>query len=108
GYGDVVFLPSRIAPVKRQALAIEAMAHVREPVRLVVAGAPARPDHVEPLHELVNRLDLSERVELVAEWVPEERKRDLYAQCLAVVFPPYGEDGYGYVAGGGLPAPKTV
>ena len=108
GYGDVVFLPSRIAPVKRQALAIEAMAHVREPVRLVVVGAPDLPEHVEPLHELVNRLDLSERVELVAEWVPEERKRDLYAQCLAVVFPPYGEDGYGYVAGEAFAAAKPV
>jgi glycosyltransferase involved in cell wall biosynthesis len=107
-YGDVVFLPSRIAPVKRQALAIEAMAHVRSPVRIVVVGAPDLPEHVEPLRELVHRLALGDRVELVTEWVPEERKRDLYARCLAVVFPPYGEDGYGYVAGEAFASAKAV
>ena len=107
-YGDVVFLPSRIAPVKRQALAIEAMAHVRSPVRLVVTGAPDLPEHVEPLRELVARHGLGDRVEIVAEWISDERKRELYAQCLAVVFPPYGEDGYGYVAGEAFAAAKPV
>jgi len=107
-YGDVVFLPSRIAPVKRQALAIEAMAHVRSPVRLVVAGAPDLPEHVEPLRELVARHGLGDRVEIDAEWISDDRKRDLYAQCLAVVFPPYGEDGYGYVVGEAFAAAKPV
>ena len=38
-YGDYVLFPSRLEPIKRQSLAVEAMRHVRSPVRLVLVGS---------------------------------------------------------------------
>lgn len=95
-YGDFVFFPSRITPLKRQWLAVEAMAHVRSDVRLVVAGMPDLPEHLDRLRETVATEGLEERVEILDGWIDEERKRELYANALAVVFTPYDED-YGYV-----------
>ncbi len=43
GYGDEIVYVSRLTEHKRQWLAIEAMAHTRTPVSLVVAGAPDSP-----------------------------------------------------------------
>jgi glycosyltransferase involved in cell wall biosynthesis len=106
-YGDFVFFPSRIVPLKRQALAVQAMAHVRSGVRLVIAGEPDLPEHLEALRELNSSLDLGGRVELVGEWIDEARKRELYARCLAVVYPPLGED-YGYVTTEAFAASKAV
>lgn len=106
-YGDFVFFPSRIAPLKRQALALEAMAHVRSDIRLVIAGEPDLPEHLRPLRELVSSLGLEDRVELAGEWISEERKRELYGRCLAVLYPPLGED-YGYVTTEAFAASKAV
>jgi glycosyltransferase involved in cell wall biosynthesis len=107
GYGDFVFFPSRIAPLKRQALALEAMAHAGSDVRLVIAGEPDLPEHLDPLRELVSSLSLEDRVELAGEWIGEDRKRELYAGCLAVLYPPLGED-YGYVTTEAFAASKAV
>jgi glycosyltransferase involved in cell wall biosynthesis len=107
-YGDYVFFPSRIAPLKRQALALEAMAHVQSDVRLVIAGQPDLPDHLEPLRELIDRHHLDDRVELLGEWIDEERKRQLYAGALAVLYPPQDEDGLGYVTLESFAAAKPV
>jgi glycosyltransferase involved in cell wall biosynthesis len=96
-YGEFVFFPSRITPLKRQWLAVEAMAHVRSDVRLVVAGAPDLPEHLDRLRETVAEGGLEGRVEVLDGWIDEERKRELYANALAVVFTPYDED-YGYVS----------
>jgi glycosyltransferase involved in cell wall biosynthesis len=107
-YGDYVFFPSRIAPAKRQALAVEAMALVRSDVRLVVAGPPDLPEHLEPLRELVDRHGLYDRVELLGTWIDEERKRELYAGALAVLYPPQDEDGYGYVTAEAFAAERPL
>jgi glycosyltransferase involved in cell wall biosynthesis len=97
-FGDYVFFPSRITPLKRQWLAIEAMAHVRSDVRLVVAGSPDLPEHLVRLHDLIEQHQLHDRVELIPEWISEERKHELYARALACVYIPYDEDSYGYVS----------
>jgi glycosyltransferase involved in cell wall biosynthesis len=95
-FDDYVVFPSRITPLKRQWLAVEAMAHVTADVRLVLLGPPDLPQHVDRIRETVEREGLEDRVQLIDEWVDEERKRQLIANALAVVFPPYDED-YGYV-----------
>lgn len=96
-YGEYIFCPSRITPTKRQTLLVEAMAHVRTPVRLVLAGAPDESRHGESLTELVNELGVASRVELRLGWLQEREKRDLFAEALGCAYVPYDEDSYGYV-----------
>ena len=100
---DYVFFPSRVASIKRQHLAVEAMRHVRSSLRLVIAG-PGDHGH---LARLAAEYGVGSRVQLVPGWLPEQRKLDLLARCLGVVFPPYDED-YGYVTLEGFLACKPV
>ena len=102
-YGDAVFFPSRLEPLKRQSLAVEAMRHVRTPVRLVLAGGG--PDEPE-LRAQVARLGVGDRVELAGR-VPDERLLELYLGALAVYYGPYDED-YGYVTLEGFAAHRPV
>lgn len=95
-YGDFVLYPSRINPVKRQHVAIEAMAHVTNDVRLVIAGRPESDRYADRLRGLVDKYDLADRVELLMEWVPQERMDALLSTCRAVVYIPLDEDSYGY------------
>lgn len=102
-YGDVIFYPSRLEPLKRQSLVVEAMRHVRTPVRLVLAGGG--PDEPE-LRAQVARLGVGDRVELAGR-VPDERLLELYLGALAVYYGPYDED-YGYVTLEGFAAHRPV
>jgi glycosyltransferase involved in cell wall biosynthesis len=96
-YGDFVFYPSRLAPIKRQDLLIQAMAHVSTPVRLVVAGSPDVGDgEAKRLRGLIRKLQLDERVDLLSHWIPHEQKQDLFAHALAGAYVPFDEDSYGY------------
>lgn len=87
-----IFFPSRVAPIKRQDLAIAAMRYVSSDVRLVIAGA----GDIDGLSRLIEVHGVGERVELLGGWMREQRKLDLFARCLGVLFPPHDED-YGYV-----------
>jgi glycosyltransferase involved in cell wall biosynthesis len=108
GYGDFVFAPSRLSAIKRQALLIEAMAHVRTPVRLVVAGPPDEPAQLQRLEQLIAELGVGERVELIGRWISDEHKRELFAQALACAYVPFDEDSYGYVTLESFHARKPV
>jgi glycosyltransferase involved in cell wall biosynthesis len=107
-YGDYVFFPSRITPTKRQQLLVQALAHTRSGVRAVIAGAPDVSSYLDPLRETIEREGLASRVELIPEWISEERKLELYANALAVVYPPLDEDSYGYVTMEAFYAHKAV
>jgi glycosyltransferase involved in cell wall biosynthesis len=96
GYGDFVFYPSRVVPIKRQLLAVRAMVHVTSDVRLVIAGQPEHADYADLLRDAVREHGLQDRVELQLEWIPEEVKTRLLADCLAVLYLPVDEDSYGY------------
>jgi glycosyltransferase involved in cell wall biosynthesis len=91
-YGDYIFFPSRLEAQKRQRLLIEAMRLVRTPLRAVIAGDGSER---EELRALVNRLGVSDRVELRG-YVNEDEMIGLYANALAVCYLPFDED-YGYV-----------
>lgn len=102
-YGEAIFYPSRLEPLKRQSLVVEAMRYVKTPVRLVLAGGG--PD--EPaIRERVSQLDLRDRVELAGR-VPDERLQELYLRALGVYYGPYDED-YGYVTLEGFAAHRPV
>lgn len=102
-YGDHVFLPGRFEPVKRQALAIQAMRHVRSPVKLVLVGRG--PDE-EILRAAVAQHGLSDRVRMEID-VTDKRLQELYLTSLAVLYPPFDED-YGYVTIEGMAAERPV
>jgi glycosyltransferase involved in cell wall biosynthesis len=93
--GDYFFFPSRVTGVKRQSLVIEALARCRERTLVRFAGEPDSPRELAACVEAIRQLKVEDRVEWLG-LVSEERKRDLYANCLGVIFPPVDED-YGYV-----------
>lgn len=92
---DYFFFPSRITPLKRQRLVIEAMVRCREPVKVIFAGAAEVPSYSVELEERCREFNLVDRV-IFKGFVSDREKLDLYAECLGVIYPPIDED-YGYV-----------
>jgi glycosyltransferase involved in cell wall biosynthesis len=102
-YGDYVFVPGRLEALKRQALVIEAMRHVRSDVRLILVGSG--PDE-RSLRDQVKAAGLGSRVSFEIG-VSDERLRQLYLGALAVHYGPFDED-YGYVTLEGFAARRPV
>jgi glycosyltransferase involved in cell wall biosynthesis len=102
-YGDFVLYPSRIEPLKRQALAVEAMRHTRTPVRLVLVGTGPGEG---TLRREVERLGLEDRVELAGR-LEDDRLLDLFGRALAAFYGPFDED-YGYVTLEAMAARRPV
>ncbi|QAY63393.1 FkbM family methyltransferase [Xylanimonas allomyrinae] len=96
-YGDYIFYPSRVAPIKRQLLAVEAMLYTQSGVKLVIGGL-ADEDYQEDIVRFVREHDLEGKVDLRLGWMPEDEKVDLLAGCLAVAYLPRDEDSYGYTS----------
>jgi glycosyltransferase involved in cell wall biosynthesis len=90
-----LYAPSRISTLKRQLLVVEALAHTTEPVRVRFAGGMESEEYRSLLLARADALGVSERIEWLGQ-VPAELHRQLYAECLGVVYPPRDED-YGYV-----------
>jgi glycosyltransferase involved in cell wall biosynthesis len=93
--GDYFFFPSRVTGVKRQLLVIEALARCQERTMVRFAGEADSPRELAACVEAIRQLKVEDRVEWLG-WISEEQKRELYANCLGVVFPPADED-YGYI-----------
>lgn len=92
-YERFLLFPSRISPLKRHSLALDAMKYVKSDIKLVICGSADSP---EILKEFISTLkEVEDKVIYLGE-VGEEEKIDLYSRCLAVLFPPLDED-YGYV-----------
>jgi glycosyltransferase involved in cell wall biosynthesis len=96
-YGDYIFCPSRISGGKRQLLLVEAMAHVRTDIRLVLAGMPETPETLAALVARVEALGLQQRVRIDPRFISETEKAGLLAHALGVAYAPFDEDSYGYV-----------
>ena len=96
-YGDYLLATGRISKAKRQDLAVEAMGLPPGAGRLVVAGPPDSEEDARRLRNLVADHDLSDRVEVLDEFISEGHKRELLARARAVVYLPVDEDSYGYV-----------
>jgi len=97
-FSDYVLYISRLTNHKRQWLAIEAIRHTRTPVKLLVAGPPdpRAPDYACSLNALLAKYKLEDRVQVWPEWISEDKKRELFANSLAVAYFPVDEDSYGY------------
>jgi glycosyltransferase involved in cell wall biosynthesis len=90
--GDYIFYPSRLDPMKRHRLLVEAMSFTRSGAKCLIAGVG--PEE-EVLKKLIKAHKLGDRVQLLG-FVSPERLASYYADALAVFFGPYHED-YGYV-----------
>jgi len=92
---DYFFFPSSVTRMKRQLLVIEGLARCRERTRVRFAGDAENPRELAACVDAIRHLKVEDRVEWLG-WISEEQKRELYANCLGVLFPPVDED-YGYV-----------
>jgi glycosyltransferase involved in cell wall biosynthesis len=93
-FENFVFYPSRIDPMKRQRLLVEAARYLRSGMRVVIAGGGGDMEAAH-LQSLVHEYGLENRVTL-AGFISEDEKRSYYARCRCVFFGAYDED-YGYV-----------
>jgi glycosyltransferase involved in cell wall biosynthesis len=92
-YGDYFFMVSRLTPLKRADLVVQAFTSPDlRGARLVIGGDG---EERRPLQALVEHLDLSDRVTLAGTLTENELLGHL-ARCRAVCFAPLGED-YGFV-----------
>lgn len=103
-YGDYIFAVSRLAPLKRLSLLIEALAHSQAAgIRCIIAGEGE--EHRVLEHAIMTK-GLSSRVQLIGR-IDEGQLLDHLARCRAVCFPPLDED-YGFVTVEAFASRKAV
>jgi len=104
GYGDYLFAVSRLTPLKRFDLLLEALAQpAAHGIRAVIAGEG---EALPQLLEQRRRLGLDGRVEFVGR-LDDAQLVDHLARCRAVAFVPLDED-YGFVTVEAFAAVKPV
>jgi len=104
--GDYLLFPSPVRRANRQRLALQALAQCRERVVIRFAGESADPAEQTECANAIRKFKLGDRVQWLGT-VPDDQKRELYAQCLGVVYPPVDED-YGYVTLEAMLSAKAV
>jgi len=103
-YGDYIFMVSRLTPLKRAHLLVEALARpAAAHVRAVIGGDG---EERERLQQLIARLGLADRVVLAGP-LDDGQLIDHLARCRAVCFPPFEED-YGFVTAEAFASRKAV
>jgi glycosyltransferase involved in cell wall biosynthesis len=95
-YGDEIVCVCRMEGHKRQHLLVEAMKHVKTPVRLRLCGVASNPAYLDELARTVARHKLVGRVTIEHRWISEQEKADRLATSLAAAYVPFNEDSYGY------------
>jgi glycosyltransferase involved in cell wall biosynthesis len=104
GYGDYVFLVSRLTRLKRVDLLIEALAQPDAiDLRAVIAGEG---EERAALEALASARGVGDRVTFAGR-ITDEQLVDHLARCRAVCFPPYEED-YGFVTAEAFASSKAV
>jgi len=93
-YGDFMFYASRIDPMKRQRLMVEAARFTKTDVKFILAGSGSK-NEIEYIDNIIKKYNLKDKVKMVG-FISEEEKLDYYAKCLGVYFGAYDED-YGYI-----------
>lgn len=94
--GDYLFYPSRITELKRQLLAIQAMAYTKTDVKLVITGICENNDYLAEIENAMRNPKISKSVKFINSWITEEEKCKYMANSLGCIFIPHNED-YGYI-----------
>jgi len=103
-YGDYIFAVSRLTPLKRLSLLIEALANPEAAgIRCIIAGEGE--EHASLEHAIVTR-GLASRVKLIGR-IDDHQMLEHFARCRAVCFPTYDED-YGFVTVEAFASRKAV
>jgi glycosyltransferase involved in cell wall biosynthesis len=92
-FGDYLFYQSRVAPINRQELALEAMKHTRPDVRLVIGGTDDMDSNWNELRRRAQETGVDDRIEFTGR-LSEERKAELTAGCCGALYLANGEDSY--------------
>jgi glycosyltransferase involved in cell wall biosynthesis len=104
GYGDYLFVVSRLTKLKRIDLVVQALAQPDAAgIRCLIGGDG---EERGPLQDLINREGLAGRVTLLGRLGDDELVEHL-ARCRAVCFAPYDED-YGFVTVEAFSSAKAV
>ena len=103
---DYFLFPSRISDNKRHELILEALSKTKKPVRVVFVGVGDSIEYEIAVKQRCDDYKVHERCKWLG-WVTEDEKIELYARCLAVIYPPYDED-LGYVTLEAMLASKAV
>ena len=103
-WGDYIFMVSRLTPLKRADLFLEALARPEaSAIRAVVAGEGSERARLETL---IGQLGLGGRVTLAGR-LSDDQLLEHLARCRAVCFPPLDED-YGFVTAEAFASRKAV
>ncbi|MCU1393897.1 MAG: mshA 1 [Ilumatobacteraceae bacterium] len=105
--GDYVFAGGRINSFKRQLLAVQAMAHTKTDVKLIVAGAPETASDLAALAEAREASGRPDQIIIIPRFIEEHHKVELVNRSLACVYSPIDEE-YGLVALEGAQASKAL
>ena len=104
GYGDFLFAPSRLSPLKRLDLVLQALAQPEAAgIRCVIGGEG---EEMDRLVRLSRTLGLESRVAFTGR-LAEAALVDHLAKCRAVVFVPHDED-YGFITAEAFASAKPV
>ena len=95
-HGDEIVCVCRVEAHKRQRLLVEAMGHVRSPVRLRLCGVGTNADYVQSLRRVTAEGGAADRVVVEDRWITEEEKAARLEHALAAAYVPFDEDSYGY------------
>lgn len=98
--GEYIFTASRLNPMKRLHLIVEAMRHVKADVPLKIAGTGGEIDHLKTLASNDSRIEFLGHV-------PDEALPVLYSKAIFVPFVPYDED-YGLITLEAMSSGKPV
>jgi glycosyltransferase involved in cell wall biosynthesis len=103
-YGDYIFAVSRLAPLKRFSLLIDALAQPGAAgIRCLIAGEG---EEHQLLEAAIAAKGLQSRVKLIGR-IDDAQLVEHLARCRAVCFPPYDED-YGFVTAEAFSSRKPV
>lgn len=100
--------PGRVNSTKRQFMLVEAMRHLPQSTRLVVAGPPDSPEDADDLRRRVEAAGLQDRVKLDLRFLPREELARYVNNARAVIYIPFDEDSVGYVTMEAFQAGKPV
>ena len=104
GYGDYIFMVSRLTRLKRADLFIQALGSpAGEGIKAVIAGDG---EELGRVRALIDRCGVTDRVQLIGR-IGDVDLLDHLGRCRAVCFPPLDED-YGFVTVEAFAARKAV